>query len=289
MKKFFYEMKAYAKVNLLLDVLMKRQDGFHELEGIMQSVSLYDVVTLTDSEDIEVASDVELPYNNTCRRAAELFLEGSGKGVRIHVKKNIPSEAGMGGASADAAAVLKGLNEVFVDTPLRRSDDELLEIGLKVGADVPFCLMGGCAIARGVGEELISIKGMRLPLLIVRGSRGVSTAGLFKSLGIGSEKHRRLGDDRLSEALKALENNSAEEFAALVGNALQPAASKTVPEIDEYCRRMMEQGALGASMTGSGAAVFGIFRNTADAEKALRSFEDCDFKAVCGTLTDICE
>lgn len=280
-------LKAYAKINLLLDVLQKRPDGYHELEGIMQSVKLCDLVTLEAADGIEVVSDIPLPVNNTCRRAAEAFLGASGKGVRITVKKRIPSEAGMGGASADAAAVLHGLNRLYRDSELYRTREELMELGLSVGADVPFCLMGGCAVARGVGEELKSVRGMELPLLIVRGSRGVSTGKLFGSLGVGPGRMSRLKEGALGTALEALEKKDLKQLCRAFENALQPAAEELAPEIGEYCEMMKQAGALGACMTGSGAAVFGVFESEEAALEAKKAFSDCEFAEVSRALTGI--
>ncbi|MBO4384428.1 MAG: 4-(cytidine 5'-diphospho)-2-C-methyl-D-erythritol kinase [Clostridia bacterium] len=287
MKKFSVKEKAYAKVNLTLDVKKKRPDGYHELEGIMQSVSLADEVEARPGEGIKVVFDSPVPENNTCRRAAELFLAGSGLGAEISVRKRIPSEAGLGGASADAAAALRALNKIYAGTPLERTEDELLSIGLKIGADVPFCLTGGCAVARGVGEILTPVGGMSLDLLIVRGSRGVSTGRLFASLGVGEKDESRLPEGTLQNALAAIEKKDARALGACVSNALTPAACLIAPEIGEYAARMKALGALGASMTGSGAAVFGIFPDAESAKKAYDGFADCEFRAACKTKSGI--
>ena len=275
-------IKAYAKVNLTLDVLRKRADGYHELEGIMQRISLFDEVFVEKADGIRVLFDAPIPENNTCRRAAELYLAGSGLGAEIAVKKHIPSEAGLGGASADAAAVLRGLNGLYG----LRTEAELFDIGLRVGADVPFCLMGGCAVARGVGEILTPVNGMELDLLIVRGSRGVSTGKLFSSLGVGPVKASRIPGGSLENALSAMEKGDKSALAACLANALTRPACTVAPEIEEYMGRMLSLGALSASMTGSGAAVFGIFPDRAAAERAYEHFPDCDFRAVCRTMVD---
>lgn len=278
------KIEARAKLNLLLDVIAKRPDGYHELEGVMQEITLADEVILTPAEDIEVICAEPLPEFNTCRMAAESFLAESGLGVRIEVKKHIPSEAGMGGASADAAAVLKGLNRMFRGTAFERSPEDLQALGLCIGADVPFCLTGGCAIARGVGEDLTPIKGLAMHVLIVRGPRGVSTGKLFRSLSMGPEIKSRLKENALENALAAIEAGDEAALGACLENALQGPAAGIAPEIDEYCQRMLDSGALGACMTGSGAAVFGIFRSEAEANAALEVFCDCDFAAVCETV-----
>lgn len=284
MKNEIVKISANAKINLLLDVKRRREDGYHELEGIMQEISIADDITLSPEDGIVIVSDAELPLNNTCRRAAEVFLGDSGLGARIEVKKRIPSEAGLGGASADAAAVLKGLNLLFRGTALERSREALSELGLKVGADVPFCLTGGCAIARGVGERLTPINGLRLPLLIVRGPRGVSTGRLFSSLGVGGAEQSRIHEAALENALCAIERSDAKALARELENALQPAAERIAPEIGEYVERMKQNGALGACMTGSGAAVFGIFADEGAAGEAEKAFADCDFSRVCCAL-----
>jgi 4-diphosphocytidyl-2-C-methyl-D-erythritol kinase len=277
-------LKAYAKINLLLDVLCKRPDGYHELEGIMCRVSLADDLTLEAADGITVESDLPLPRDNTCRRAAEAFLGKSGYGARISVKKRIPSEAGMGGASADAAAVLLGLNELYRGTALRRTEAELMELGLKVGADVPFCLLGGFAAARGVGERLEPLPGLTLPLLTVRGSRGVSTGALFKSLGVGPERRSRLPEGAIGRAVSALLSSDAHALCRELGNALQPSAQRLAPEIGGYVEAMQNAGAVGACMTGSGAAVFGVFDSAGAAESAKDAFAGCDFASVCRSL-----
>lgn len=281
------KLNAYAKINLLLDVIKKRPDGYHELEGIMQSISLCDELVLTRADDISVECGAPLPHMNTCRKAAEAFLAGSGRGVHIAVKKHIPSEAGLGGASADGAAVLRGLNELYRGTELYRTEEELLSLGLGVGADVPFCMTGGCAVARGVGEILDSLPPLRLDLLIVRGSRGVSTARLFKSLGVGSEPGTRIPDGSLARAIGAIKAGDVRALSACLANALRPEAENIAPEIAGYAAEMLRAGALGASMTGSGAAVFGVFPDHDSAKKAAERFRGCEFVCCCETLERI--
>lgn len=276
-------LNANAKVNLTLDVLYKRSDGYHELEGVMHEISLSDRVSISLSDRISVRFDADIPENNTCKKACELFLKGR-SGASVFVNKRIPSEAGLGGASADAAAVLRGLNRLYENTPLHLSEAELFDLGLRVGADVPFCLMGGCAVARGVGERLEPLEGIPLELLIVRGPRGVSTGRLFSSLGVGSESMSRLPERNLYKTLEAIRKKDARALGANLANALTEPACALAPEIREYIDRMLSLGALGASMTGSGAAVFGIFEKRDEAEKALLSFGSVPFKTVCQTV-----
>ena len=284
------KLKAYAKVNLQLDVTGRRADGYHELAGVMQRISLFDEVEISASDmpsagnsDIEVIFDEPVPYRNTVRTAAELFLEGSGYRVSISVKKNIPSEAGLGGASADAAAVLRGLNALFAGTGLERSEEELYAMGLRVGADVPFCLHGGCAIAAGVGEKLTALSVVPMALLVVKGDRGVSTAALFKSIdeaGGGAT----LPEGSLERLTKAVLEGDIAGIGMGMKNALQPAAEIIAPEIAELTLRMRQAGAIGACMTGSGAAVIGLFPDKASAVEARTAFADCAFAMVCNTI-----
>lgn len=278
--------KAYAKINLTLEALFRREDGYHELRGIMQSVDIYDAIHVERlPEGIEITSDIPLPHNNTMRKAAELFLAGRG-GARIYAEKNIPSEAGMGGASADAAAVLTALNELYADTELFRTQNELYEIGLLVGADVPFCLMGGCALACGVGERLTYIPHVQLHLVIVKGNKGISTATLFGNLNApsASKYQEKSKPSPTDGAMLAITSGNLKKLCDHIHNDLQSSACAVAPEISTYIERLKKLGALGACMTGSGSAVFGIFKSKADAEYASRQFEDCEFAAVCSSV-----
>jgi len=288
-------LKAYAKVNLQLDVLGRRGDGYHELAGVMQRISLYDDIAICvkelscscgqdGDERLAVAFNEPVPYNNTVRRAAELFMGQAPFAVAINVKKSIPSEAGLGGASADAAAVLHGLNCIFKGTDLERSIGELRSIGLSVGADVPFCLLGGCAEAKGVGELLAPLPAAKLSLLVVKGDRGVSTARLFSLLdeqGGAFASCSHLPENALNDMKNAIIIQDKAAIGRLMLNALQPAAERIAPEIADYVIRMRESGALGACMTGSGAAVIGLFADEAAALEAKTRFADCAFAEVC--------
>lgn len=269
------EIKAYAKINLTLDVLGRRPDGYHDLRGVMCSVSVFDMVTIDKADTINFYSDIPLPGNNTAVKAARLFMEETGKGASIQLAKSIPSEAGMGGASADAAAVLHGMNRIYGE-PV--SAARLFELGLKVGADVPFCMMGGCAVAEGVGEILTPLPTPELDLVIVKGNGGVSTPGLFRSLQLPVEHPDTDG------AIRAIRQKDNILLAALCKNALEPPAALLLPEIAQNKARLMQAGALSAFMTGSGAAVVGIFADRVSAEKAAKQLCDLPFACVCRTL-----
>lgn len=277
-------LNAPAKINLTLEVLKKRTDGYHDLRTVMHSIDVCDTVTVELSEandgGIIVECTTPLPPVNTAFTAARLFREKTGcGGVRIQIKKRIPSEAGLGGASADAAAVLHGMQQLFGSI----SRDELYDIAKRVGADVPFCLHGGCALCEGIGEKLTPAPSAALPLLLVRGNRGISTGALFRSLDLGKKPARTYNPS--SAMLNALEQGSPADIAAALQNDLLPAAVGFAPEIDRYIAAMQDAGALGASMTGSGSVVFGIFSDMDSAKRAERTFWDCPVHIVCETMS----
>lgn len=276
-------LKAYAKVNLQLDVLGRRADGYHELAGIMQRVSLHDDVSIRVSPApyakvaaISAEFTEPVPLRNTVRTAAELFMGDAPYSVDIRVNKAIPSEAGLGGASADAAAVLSGLNTLFKDTELFRTESELLSLGLRIGADVPFCLMGGCAAAKGVGEILEPLPFMPMTLIVLKGERGVSTPQLFR---LFDEMHpetsgSHLPENALLNAVGAICERDSLKLGRHMLNALQPAALSLAPEIAAEVSLLNRFGALGACMTGSGAAVIGLFENEAEALKLVSYLDE---------------
>lgn len=262
--------KAYAKINLTLGVRCKRTDGYHELDMLMQTVSLHDSVTVAKASDITVtATGMLLPYNNTMRKAAEYYSALTGHGAHIRVMKRIPAQAGLGGGSADAAAVLRALDRLYGDV----DPGTLKEIALKVGADVPFCFRGGLCRAEGIGEVLTPIRGMQLHFVIVKPAEGVSTKALFDALTLP-----RKMPDTLS-AVRALSQGDLDGLSSCIYNALEEPAIRLVPEIAALKERLEENGAVKACMTGSGSAVFGLFRTAAEAEAAAGRMQDVPFCA----------
>lgn len=256
---------APAKVNLTLNVIGLRDDGYHELSSVMHSINLYDEIELkkNDSDKINCFCLEPLPENNTAVSAARLYMRKTGcSAVDIRINKQIPSRAGLGGASADAAGVLVGMNKLFGHL----DEKELFEIGRQVGADVPFCLFGGCALAQGIGEKLTRYEPKDLTLLLVKGSSGISTASLFKKY------------DEMTSKTDLFERNS--EF----NNDLMSAAIEVVPEIEKYRMRMLALGASASMMTGSGSVVYGVFATEDDAKRAYDRFEDCTFKYIARTI-----
>lgn len=267
--------RAYAKLNLTLGVLYKRTDGYHALDSIMQTIDLYDTVTIERARGILVsATGMALPYDNTLRRAAEQYRALTGRGAYIRVIKRIPAEAGLGGGSADAAAALKGLQELYGEV----DEKTLFEIGAKIGADVPFCLRGGTQRAEGIGEALTPVRGMKLHLLVAKPAEGVSTRKLFSLLKLPRAMPQTIS------ALKALSDGDLDALCPLLFNALEEPAISLVPQIGRIKADMLSLGAKAASMSGSGSAVFGVFADKAAAETALARLDDVAFARVCESI-----
>lgn len=268
------DIRAYAKINLTLDVTGKRPDGYHLLRSIMCAVDIFDEVHIEPAVGISVRFDADIPAENTALRAAREFCRRTGQGCGIAINKHIPQQAGMGGGSADAAAVLRGLNRLYGNPLL---EEELFSIGVGIGADVPFCLMGGCALAEGIGELLTPLPAPSLPLVIVKGSGGVSTRALFSGLRLPLTAR-----PDTASALTAIKSGDIEQLAPLCVNALEPPAAALLPEILQNRRRLESLGAR-AFMTGSGSAVVGIFKTAEEAKAALPSLRGLPFARFCST------
>ena len=267
------DLRAYAKINLSLDVTGRRDNGYHDVRMIMQSVGLYDEISLKkedpgteavsirlESESLEVAPDKD----NLIYRAAALIMEECGirAGVRIHYKKNIPVAAGMAGGSTDAAAVLKGMNDLF---DLGLDDKRLRELGVRIGADVPYCLMGGTALSEGIGEILTPLPPMPdCSILIAKPPVGVSTAYVYNAFDSLEDKYH----PDVDAMIKAIENKDIRRIADLLGNSLEGVTVAKHPVIEKIKEIMLGNGALGALMSGSGPTVFGIFDEKDKAEEA---------------------
>ena len=282
-------INAYAKVNLTLDVCFRRPDGRHELAGVMQRINLFDTVTVMKAEEIRVICDRPLPEKNTAKSAAEAYCREAGcKGAIIHIKKGLPEQAGLGAASADAAAVLRGMRLLYGGV----AEQRLYELGLSVGADVPFCLMGGAAKAQGVGEILTPLPAFSpgLNFIIAKGKQGVSTEALFTGLGLAvpqpGEQPRppALFHPDNDGFLTAWQKGDLHGIAKRMGNALQIPAEAICPEIRTVRARLMDAGAIGASMTGSGSAVIGLFENEESALRAEAELHDLPFVRACKAI-----
>ncbi len=253
--------KAYAKINLTLDVLGKYPNGYHELEMIMQQVDLCDIVDITKiSSGIKINSnDNRIPHNedNLAYKAAFKFFEYTkiNSGAEIFIQKNIPIEAGLAGGSSDAAAVLRGLNKLN-DNIL--SESEILDIGVNIGADVPFCLVGGTALSKGIGEVLTPIKrSNNFYYVLIKPEFGISTKLVFSALNISEI---RLRPDTKS-AIQSIKEGNADKLATQLCNVLEIPVIKIYPEIVKLKKIIVENGALSSIMSGSGSTVFGICKN----------------------------
>ncbi len=281
------QQKAYAKLNLSLDILGQRSDGYHDLRMVMQSVSLHDTVTLIPREAgvTLLCDDPGIPSGkgNIAYRAAEAFLHAAGdrsSGVEIHIEKRIPSQAGMAGGSSDAAAVLRGLNQLY-KAPLTVA--ELCHIGSKIGADVPYCVVGGSQLAEGTGERLSPLPDMP----------GCSIVVCKPAIGVGTAEAFRRADQRPSPprgytggVIDALKRSDLPALGRALGNDFEdilPIAA--VSHLKELLRKA---GALGAAMTGSGSAVFALFATGTQAAAARELLPKDLFACVCRPVPAYC-
>ena len=263
-------LEAYAKINWSLDITGVREDGYHYMDMLMQPVSLADEITLSPAPSLSITTSgwphSRADETNLAYRAAKALKDASGypAGAAVHVHKRIPVGAGMGGGSADAAAVLSGLNRLW-NTGL--SVSELEKIGLTLGADVPFCIRGGLNRTRGIGEVLESHENLySYSLVVVQPCPGLSTAQVF-SRWHETDAFKRPDTEA---ALRALESGDLSLLCDSISNVLQPVSESLRPEIARACARLEDAGALKALMTGSGSAVFGVFRSPAAADRAFR-------------------
>lgn len=262
------ERKAYGKINLSLDVIGKRDNGYHEVEMVMQSVSLSDTVIIKKTQTgITLRTNrEELPLNesNIAYQAAALMKEyfNLPGGVEITLEKNIPIAAGMAGGSSDAAAVLLGMKELF---QLEASKETMEKLGLSLGADVPFCLRGKTALATGIGEILTPLTPLcDCSILISKPNFGVSTKEVYESFDAAV----KITHPQTKALIEAINRKDLSQIATQMENVLEAVTVKKYPEIAELKKLMLEEGALGSMMTGSGPTVFGLFEQE---EAALRA------------------
>ncbi|MGE5330077.1 MAG: 4-(cytidine 5'-diphospho)-2-C-methyl-D-erythritol kinase [Deltaproteobacteria bacterium] len=261
-------IKAPAKINLYLDVIGKRSDGYHDLKMIMQTVSLYDEIKLTKiSEGIELIVNANIPTGekNTASKAAKLMLDKFGikDGVKIEIEKNIPIGAGLAGGSADAAGVIKGMNSLF---ELGQTSEHLSQLGKKVGADVPFCVIGGTALVEGIGERITQLDSFSsIDVVMVKPNFSVSTAYVFGKY-IDNKPMTKPCTEKLIDNMK---NHDLQEVGKSLYNALESVTAVEYPVIDEIKEELLRTGAEGSLMSGSGSTVYGIFKNSEEAKLAF--------------------
>ncbi len=267
--------KAYAKINLGLDVLRRREDGYHELKMIMQTVDICDdllfvrtdepgIVLRTDREELPAAGD------NLICRAAELLLRERGirDGVSVTLTKRIPIAAGMAGGSADAAATMHGLNELF---GMGYSLEELQELGVKLGADIPYCLAGGTMLSEGIGEILTPLPAPPdCTLVVAKPDINVSTAFVYGNL----HADRLTYHPDIDGMAEALREGNLQGITDRMGNVLETVTAREYPVIEQIKELLRRRGAQNALMSGSGPSVFGIFTQRAQAEAAARAVAD---------------
>lgn len=279
----FIEEKACAKLNISLDVRGKREDGYHDMVMVMQTVSLSDRIRISSSEKAGIHVSCNMPFiptdeRNLAVKAAMLFCEKAGikePHLKIDIRKEIPVGAGLAGGSSDAAAVLRGLNRMF-STPL--SPDELMKLAEKTGSDVPFCTAGGTMLATGRGEILEPLPPMPPCLYVIcKPSFSISTPELFRKLD--SVKLRRHPDTAgLREALR---NGDLRGISRRMYNVFEDIRDRRLRTVAEMKSILLDCNALGAVMTGTGSAVFGIFENREEAAKAVTALsEKCGFTCI---------
>ena len=270
------ELKALAKINLGLDVTGRRENGYHDVRMIMQSVYLYDNVRLEKTgADGEIRLKSNLGYlpadeNNIAYKAAKILTEEFDirEGVQITLDKHIPVAAGMAGGSSDAAAVLFGMNRMF---GLHLSQQELMDRGVKLGADVPYCIMRGTVLAEGIGEILTPLPAMpKCTVLIAKPPVSVSTKTVYEALD--SQEITEHPD--IDGIIRGLEAGSLKQVAQCMGNVLEDVTIPLYPVIDQIKQEMLAAGAGGAMMGGSGPTVFGVFENRGAAKTAQKNIRE---------------
>lgn len=263
-------LKALAKINIGLDVTGIRPDGYHEVRMIMQTVNLFDKVKITRTSDGSITMSTNLRFlpvndDNLCIKAAKLLLDEFNikEGVHIDLEKHIPVAAGMAGGSTDAAAVLFGVNKIF---NLKLSKKDMMERGVKIGADVPYCVMRGTALAEGIGEVLSPVSPMvKCPVLIAKPGISVSTKQVYNALDDCFENVKHPDIDGLIESIKA---QDLKGICSRMGNVLEDVTIPLHPIIADIKDHMLENGAVGAMMSGSGPTVFGFFEDNKTAKAA---------------------
>ena len=269
------ELKALAKINLGLDVLGRRENGYHDVRMVMQSIYLYDEVRIekAEPEEISVISNLSfLPTGegNIAYKAAKLLKDEFQikEGIKITLNKHIPVAAGLAGGSSNAAAVLFGMNRMFW---LGLSQKELMERGVKLGADVPYCIMRGTVLAEGIGEELSVLPAMpKCTVLIAKPPVSVSTKVVYEALDSGNiVKH-----PDIDGIIEGLQNRDLRQVAASMGNVLEDVTIPMHPVIEDIKNEMKACGALNALMSGSGPTVFGLFESRAAAREAQRRIRE---------------
>ncbi len=263
------DLNALGKINLGLDVLGKRENGYHDVRMVMQSVYVYDRISVEKKREAGIELSTNLGYlpvneNNLAYKAAKLLMDEFSirEGVRIHLEKHIPVAAGMAGGSSDGAAILHGLNRMF---ELGLSKEDLMKRGVELGADVPYCIMRGTALAEGIGEILTPLP--KIPkcfALIAKPPIIVSTKTVYEKL----DALEIVDHPDIDGIIQGLEEGNLEKICACMGNVLEKVTIEDYPVIEEIKKLMKENGAINAMMSGSGPTVFGIYKERKEAKAA---------------------
>lgn len=265
-------LNSYAKINLALDVLGRRSDGYHDVRMVMAQCGLCDTLILNKNQD-KITLRTNLPFlpcdeRNTAYLAARLFFRETNicGGVNIKISKRIPVSAGLAGGSGNAAAVLLGLNRLY---NAKLSRETLMRIGTQIGADVPYCIMGGTCLAEGIGELLTPLPPLpRTPIVVVNPNIRISTAKAYAALDAAA----KLTHPDIDEMALALKRRDTAGVARLMFNVMEAVAIARHPVIDKIKRQLLECGALGALMSGSGPTVFALFGDFDKAKAAAAAF-----------------
>lgn len=276
------ELKAYGKINLGLDVIRKREDSYHDLDMIMQTVGVYDDVIIAkehwdgSASQIEVTTDAQVLPNdkgNLAFMAAKVLMDKFDikEKVKIHIHKRIPIAGGMAGGSSDCAATLRGINNMF---HLKLSDKELQHIGVKLGADVPYCIVGGTARAQGIGEILTKLTPPpQCQIIIAKPDIFVSTKFVYSHIRPDEiENH-----PDIEGMIMALEHGDLELLSQKIANVMEDVTIPKHGEIADIKKIMKDNGALNAMMSGSGPTVFGLYDDNTKAEQSMQQLRKCDF------------
>lgn len=273
------QLNAYAKINLGLDVIGKRPDGYHEVRMIMQTIGLHDKLSINTIHNPNIKMKTNLPFlpvndKNIVYKAVSLIKEKYQikEGIYINLKKRIPVSAGLAGGSTDAAAALIGMNKLF---GLDLSLENLMDIGVTLGADVPYCLMGGTALSEGIGEKLTSLPPFPdSNILIVKPNINVSTKKIYGNFDLSKVENH----PNIDGIITGIKDNNLQEATNHFANVLETVTVKMHPKINIIKETMLNQGALTSLMSGSGPTVFGIFDDNKKAQDAFYHFKTSNFR-----------
>lgn len=264
------KLHSYGKINLFLDIEGKLQNNYHLIKTVMQSIDIHDEIvlnSLSENKIIIECSDISIPVNekNTCYKAALLLKKtfGINSGIHIYINKNIPSEAGLAGGSGNAAAVIKGLNIMW---NLNLTVEEMCHLGMQIGADIPFCIMGDTCLAEGIGDKVTELNQFTWDnILVIKPEFSMSTAFVYQNL---APNYYNLHTE--NDILKYISSYDYEKAAMCVANTLEKVVEKYHPEINDIKKLMIDNGAISSIMTGSGSAVFGLFKDNTTLNEACQ-------------------